>query len=115
MLYFNLQKVFKARHIDRPYSFLVNLGISPQTASKIANSDMQVLRLNHIELICKALYCEPNDLLAYKEDKKKPLPENHPLLNLSAVNDDSNWEEELKTLPIATLKQISKLLKNEEK
>ena len=82
MLYLNLHHVFKIRQIERPYSFLVKIGIAPQTATKILNDYMHVMRLSHIELICKALYCEPNDLLAYKQDANNPLPEYHPLLNL---------------------------------
>jgi DNA-binding Xre family transcriptional regulator len=110
MLYFNLSQIFKARQIERPYSFLVKIGIAPHTATKIINNQMHVMRLNHVELICKALYCEPNDLLSYKQDPKNPLPETHPLLKLKPNYDVSNWQEELKTMPLAKLKEISKLL-----
>jgi DNA-binding Xre family transcriptional regulator len=110
MLYFNLHAIFNARQIERPYSFLVKIGIAPHTATRILNSDMQVLRLNHVEMICKALYCEPNDLLAFKQESSNPLPESHPLLKLLPSNEDTNWQEQLKTMPLAKLNKISKLI-----
>ena len=82
MLHYNLKPVFKVRQIDKPYPFLVKAGIATHGASKIIRNNMHVMRLNHVEIICKALYCEPNDLLAYKQEINNPLPENHPLLNL---------------------------------
>ena len=110
MLYYNLQPVFEARQIDKPYTFLVKAGIAPHTASKIIRNDMHVLRLSHVEIICKALYCEPNDLLAYKQDTNNPLPENHPLNNLIPKTDEVDWEQQFKTMPLAKLKQMSKLM-----
>jgi DNA-binding Xre family transcriptional regulator len=110
MLYFNLQAIFKARQIERPYTFLVKIGIAPHTATRILNSNMQVLRLNHIALICKALYCEPNDLLAYKQESNDPLPETHPLLNLIPNNSDTSWQDQLKTMPLSQLNKITALL-----
>jgi DNA-binding Xre family transcriptional regulator len=110
MLYLNLHHVFKIRQIERPYSFLVKIGIAPHTATKILNNSMHVMRLSHIELICKALYCEPNDLLAFKQESSNSLPATHPLLNLLPTNEDTNWQEQLKTMPIAKLNKISKML-----
>jgi DNA-binding Xre family transcriptional regulator len=114
MLYYNLNQIFKARQIERPYTFLVKIGIAPHTATRILNSNMQVMRMNHVELICKALYCEPNDLLAYKEDKMNPLPDKHPLLKLVPSHEENNWEQQLKTLPLSKLKEISKMLNEPE-
>jgi DNA-binding Xre family transcriptional regulator len=110
MLYFNLHQVFKVRQIERPYTFLVKIGIAPHTATKILSNDMHVMRLNHIELICKALYCEPNDLLAFKQENANPLPATHPLLNLLPSEEDNNWQEQIKTMPLAKLNKISKML-----
>ncbi len=110
MLYYNLQSIFAARQIERPYSFLVKIGIAPHTATRIINSNMQVMRLSHIELICKALYCEPNDLLAFKQDKNNPLPTTHPLVKLIPNNNSINWHEQIKTLPLSQLNKISSML-----
>ena len=115
MLYLNLAPIFKARQIEKPYSFLVKIGIAPHTASKIIRNDMHVLRLNHIELICLHLHCEPNDLLAFKPDKNMVLSNNHPLNKLIPEQEDFNWQETLKTLPVSKLKEVAKFLYNTNK
>lgn len=114
MLYLNLKHLFKIRQIERPHTFLVKLGIAPATVTKILSSDVYILRLNHVEMICKALYCEPNDLLAFKQDASHPLPATHPLLNLIPNDEEANWQEQLKTMPLDKLKKISKLINQPE-
>jgi DNA-binding Xre family transcriptional regulator len=110
MLYFNLKPIFTARQIEKPYSFLVKIGIAPHTAHKILNNNTHVMRLDNLELICKALYCEPNELLAYKPDNLNPIPENHPLNKLIPTNNDDNWQQKLKTMPLEKLKELTKIL-----
>ena len=110
MLYFNLTPIFKARQIDKPYTFLVNAGIAPQTATKIINNRMHVMRLSHIEILCRALYCEPNELLAWKPDTNHPLPQTHPLYKFVDKNENMDWQQQLKTMPLSKLSEISKLI-----
>lgn len=110
MLYFNLTPIFKARQIDKPYSFLVKNGVARHTAHRLLSSEIQEMRLKHIELLCKILYCEPNELLAYKPNNEEKLPETHPLNKLIPTQDETNWQEQLKTLPISKLKEIGKLI-----
>ncbi|HBX46233.1 MAG TPA: hypothetical protein DEG28_10170, partial [Porphyromonadaceae bacterium] len=66
MLYYNLKPIMKLRGISHPYSFLVNAGFSPKIAQKISGGTMRSLRMSHVERLCLALMCEPNDLLAWK-------------------------------------------------
>ena len=66
MLSLNLIPIFKARAIEKPYSFLVKAGLSPHSATNILNNKTHVFRLDHIELLCRVLICEPNDLLSIK-------------------------------------------------
>ncbi|HQW68571.1 MAG TPA: helix-turn-helix transcriptional regulator [Flavobacterium sp.] len=110
MLAFNLQTIFKARQIDKPYSFLVKIGIAPHTATRLLNNNVRVMRLDHIELLCKNLHCEPNDLLQYKNDKNTVLPQNHPLNNLIPQQQDNQWQETLKTIPLKQLKEIASII-----
>lgn len=110
MLYFNLKPILAARQIEKPYTFLVKIGIAPNTAHKILNDSTHVMRLDNLERICIALYCEPNDLLAYKPESNKPLPQNHPLTNLIPTEENNEWQQTLKTLPLSQLKEISKII-----
>ena len=114
MLYFNLKPILAVRQIEKPYAFLVKIGIAPQTAHKIMNDDSHVMRLDNLTLICKALYCEPNDLLQYKPDKNNPIPQNHPLNNLIQKQEDINWQQQLKTMPLSKLRQITDILNKED-
>ena len=114
MLYLNLKPVFEARQIVKPYSFLVKIGIAPHTAHEILNNDTHVMRLDNLNLICKALYCQPNDLLIFKQDTNSPVDTTHPLTKLLPSLEDNKWQQQLKTLPLDKLKQISKLLDQTE-
>jgi DNA-binding Xre family transcriptional regulator len=112
MLYFNLKPVLKARGINNPNQFLIKLGIAKHTAFKMLNDNHYVFRLNHIELICKALHCQPNDLLTYKPNPNDNLESNHPLnkLNREAYNID--WQQSIKTIPLDQLNQIAQIINN---
>jgi DNA-binding Xre family transcriptional regulator len=114
MLYLNLKPVLEARQIQKPYSFLVKIGIAPHTAHKILNNNTHVMRLDNLNLICKALYCQPNDLLLFKQDTNSLVDATHPLTKLIPSVEDSNWHQQLKTMPLDKLKQMSKLLNQTE-
>ena len=93
MLYLNLKSIFEARQIDKPYSFLVKIGIAPSTAHKIINNNSHVLRLDTLTLICTALHCQPNDLLVYKPNPKNPIAPNHPLNKMIHEPADNQWQQ----------------------
>ena len=114
MLRLNLKPVLEARQIEKPYSFLVKIGIAPHTAHKILNNDTHVMRLDNLTLICKALYCQPNDLLLFKPDANHPIEESHPLNKLAPTTTDINWQQQIKTMPLEKLKQISQMLNQTE-
>lgn len=115
MLSFNLQQVFKIRQIEKPYSFLVKIGIAPHTATRLLNNQVRVMRLDHIELLCQNLHCEPNDLLVYNKDQNNIFAQNHPLNNLIFKQNDNNWQETLKTIPLKQLKEITSIITNTDK
>jgi DNA-binding Xre family transcriptional regulator len=110
MLLYNLQAIFKARQIEKPYSYMVKAGISPNTATRILNNNTKSVLLEHIEKICEILYCEPNDLFIYKPNPNNKLQDKHPLYNLSGKSDELLWLEKLKTIPLSQLKQMSKTI-----
>ncbi len=108
MLFLNLNPILKARGIERAYTFLVKAGIPPNTASKIVDRSAPSFKLSHIEIICKALFCEPNDILQWVPDKDEILPESHPLQNLKQEETFENWEKTLATIPLGKLKELVK-------
>jgi DNA-binding Xre family transcriptional regulator len=116
MLRLNLQPIFKARGIDRPHAFLVRIGLTPHSASLIISNEITVFKLKHVELICRHLNCEPNDLLLWSPDKNNPIAENHPLHNLSDKTDNAtNGINTLRDIPYKELKAITLNLANRDK
>lgn len=110
MLTFHLDPIFKARGIEKPYSFLVKAGISPNTAYKITNGKMRILRLDHVELLCDLLVCEPNDLLIWAPNKGSRPPGNHTLAKLKPITGGKNFYEKLAGTPYRELTEVTKAL-----
>ncbi|MGG9970760.1 helix-turn-helix domain-containing protein [Ferruginibacter sp. SUN002] len=109
MLTLNLAPIFKARGIDRPYSTLVKAGISRMSAGKILNGTTRVFRLDHIEIICTILHCEPNDLLQWTPSGQTNST-THPLNNLKQTSISSNLKQTLATIPLKQLKEFDNII-----
>lgn len=114
MLTLNLTPIFKARGIEKPYTFLVKSGFTSHSANQIINSKTRVFRLDHIELLCEVLNCEPNDLLLWKPEKDKVYSENNPLKKLQSDEATENIIETLSKLTYKELIEKSKDLNNKE-
>ncbi len=115
MLTLNLAGIFKARGIEKPYTFLVKAGLSPHAAHTIINSKTRVFRLDHIELLCSLLVCEPNDLLSWMPEKGRVYPANNPLAKLVPDHTAGNLQETLKAMPYKELKETTKALLGKDK
>ena len=109
MLRLNLQPIFNARGIDKPYTFLVKAGFAAHSATVIVNGNLREIKLNNIELLCESLNCEPNDLFLWVPDKGKMVSDKHPLNNLrNQLSDEENFT--LRDLPYKQLKELSSKL-----
>ena len=113
MLRLNLQPIFKARGIDRPHAFLVRAGFTAHSAHVIVNSHLKVVKLQHIEILCEKLNCEPNDLLLWTPDNNNPIADSHPLYNLRDTRSAS--ETTLRDMPYKQLKELTLKLSDEQK
>jgi DNA-binding Xre family transcriptional regulator len=114
MLTLHLTPIFKARGIKKPYSFLVKAGLSPHSANYIAYGKGRVFRLDHIELLCKLLVCEPNDLLAWKPNKNELIAKDHPLTKLKQEPIDDSWQQTLNKMSYKQLKEVKIILPDEK-
>ncbi len=116
MLSLNLYPIFKARGIERPYTFLVKAGLTPHSANVLLNSKTKVFKLEHVEKLCLLLKCEPNDLLVWYPDKNELIADDHPLTKLK--HDESTAIDLKKTLlnmPYSELKSLSSKLTEDMK
>ena len=78
MLTFNFKRVFKARGIEKPFSYLVKAGYSDSFATRVVNSKIERMNLKDVEALCGMLNCTPNDILEWIPDKNEKNTENHP-------------------------------------
>ena len=80
------------------------------SAGKILNGTTRVFRLDHIEIICTVLNCEPNDLLLWTPTKNNSFPTPHPLINLKQAPISSNLKETLSAIPLKQLKELDNII-----
>jgi DNA-binding Xre family transcriptional regulator len=110
MLSLNLKPIFKMRGIEKPYTFLVKAGLSPHSATTILNNKTRIFRLDHIELLCDILVCEPNDLLLWSPEKGKNYSDNHPLSKLKLQPTDTRWIDTFSSMSYKELKEVSRAI-----
>ncbi|MBS1512265.1 MAG: helix-turn-helix transcriptional regulator [Bacteroidetes bacterium] len=107
MLSLNVTALLKLRGIERPYHFLVQSGFTPNVATRIANDQISVMRLSHVELLCQILICEPSDLFVWTPDPKVQYPTNFPLQKLVKEEPGKTITDVISILPIQQLKAIT--------
>lgn len=113
MLKFNMKRVFQARGIERPYSFLVRAGFSPNHATRVVNGRVKQLNLDDIERLCVLLKCMPNDLLEWTPGKNFIPGQEHPLSSLQRVGQDNPVSRIWYSVPIDRLQEIETLVRKE--
>ena len=114
MLVLNLQPIFTARGIEKPYTFLVKNGFTYHSAHYLLNSKTRAIKLDHIEQLCQILLCEPNDLLLWIPDKDTITQPNNPLQKLrNNPGTQRDLKKALSGVPYSQLKEISDKLNNE--
>ena len=87
---------------------MVKAGISPASANAILDSSVRTFKLDHIELLCKILVCEPNDLLLWTPNKDQQYANDHPLFNLQQQDSFKDMKQTMATIPYKQLKEITK-------
>lgn len=110
MLYFNLRPVCSARGIENPLQFLIKSGFTYHSAKLLLRSNYRQPRLDHIELLCKALVCTPNDILAWKPDTDAAIPKEHPLHTLAPKAALTLHLNELRNVSLNKLSRIQDLI-----
>lgn len=106
MLKFNLKTYLQLRNVNKPRTFLINLGIYHGTARKILSGEMDTLQLRHLENICRALRCTPNDILEWMPDPQRPVDESHPLYQLASNKNLNRLLEKIGKLSVEELERL---------
>ena len=110
MLKFNLHPFFKVRGVPNPRRFLIDLNINHISAAKLLKGEMTSLRLEHIEKICLALRCTPNDLLEWEPNKITRPDKDHPMYRLAQRK---NFDRLLEKIGNLSPEELERLLGEE--
>lgn len=113
MLIFNFTRIFKARGIDKPFSYLVKVGYSDNYATRIANNRIQRLNLADLEKLCELFHCTPNDLLEWIPDSRAVTDEKHPLMSIKRSNKVVQLTQMLNSVPLDKLNEIENVIRKE--
>lgn len=111
MLTFDITRIFKARGIDKPFSYLVKRGYSDNFATRIVNNRIEKMNLKDVERLCELLHCTPNDLLKWTPTKENAAKENHPLVSLKRNDNVIHLTQMLNSVPLDKLADIELLIK----
>lgn len=106
MLKFNLHPFLKMRRVANPRRFLIDLNINHITAAKLLKGEMTSLRLEHIEKICLALRCTPNDLLEWTPDKNSLTDSSHPINKIASRKNVERLLDKFNTMSYEELERL---------
>lgn len=110
MLIYNLERIYKARGIERPYTFFKAHGFSDSFASKVKNGKVSGMRLATMEKLCSILHCAPHDLMEWVPDDKTLIAPNHPLRALRAESKPPDMTSIFKSIPLDKIKHIKEYI-----
>jgi DNA-binding Xre family transcriptional regulator len=114
MLKYNSNKIFIAKGIDRPFTFLKQAGFSDTFASKVKNGQVNRLTLDLLERLCLSIGCTPNDFMEWEPSKGQNLDGKHPLYELRKADKILELSRSLNLLSLSKLEEIERLI-NENK
>lgn len=116
MLYINLRRVMRLRGVEDHYKMLVELGFAPATARNFLGYGVRRITFEHLEQLCLALNCTPNDLLEWKPNDNQATAEAQALIKLKR-NQEEDLQKLLGSMPMEQIEQafgIIQELKNKE-
>ena len=113
MLLFNAARVFKARGIDRPASYLKSQGYSVATTTRIVNNQKQGFSLRTLEKLCLTLNCTPNDFLEWVPSKDMNTNTSHALNILKRSDTLASVTQLVNSASLEQLKKMKEILRKE--
>lgn len=111
MLKYNFERIFRARGIEKPFSFLRKAGFSDYLATKIKQNKVARLNSSSLERLCIVLKCSPNDLFEWIPGKQTLVDSDHPLNDLKKSDRDVDLTTMINTIPYGELEEIENLIK----
>ena len=113
MLEFNFTRLFRAKGITAPTTFLVNKGFSDNFATGVVRNRYRRFNLDDVERLCHVFQCTPNDLLEWSPDKNDGDTTNHYLASLIRNEKVLDLSLTLNSVSFDKLLAIEKLIQEE--
>jgi len=114
MLKWNWKKLFKARGIDEPVKWMVKIGISRSVAYRIAHNLCDMISLENLTILCRALNCTPDDALEFTPTEAEKEKDSLSLLVLKKGRRGADAANLLRGLSFKKLRELAKLLREDE-
>ena len=111
MIIYNFNRIFKARGIERPFSFLRQVGFSDNFATKIKNNKVRYLGLKELEKLCLILKCTPNDFFEWIPDEEMLSDDEHALNIIRKSDKVVDLTKTLNSIPLGQLAEIEQMIK----
>lgn len=115
MMYYNFDRVFRARGIEKPFTFLRNAGFSDHFATRVKNNRVKRLNLKELEKLCVVLRCTPNDFYEWVMDKDTKLNDDHPLYQIQRSEKVVDMIKTLNSVPLGQLSEIEEMIQQKIK
>jgi DNA-binding Xre family transcriptional regulator len=110
MINYNFDRIFKARGIDKPFTYLTKAGFSDNFATKVKNNKVKRLGLKELEKLCILLYCTPNDFYEWIPDANLKADKDHPLQVIRQSDKVFDLTKTLNSVPLGELDKIEELI-----
>ncbi len=111
MIQYNFDRIFKARGIDRPFTYLKLAGFSDHFATKIKNNNVKRIELREIERLCILLKCTPNDFFEWIPDTNMQADKTHPLNQVRKSDKVVDLTRTLNSIPLSELDEIEQMIR----
>jgi len=111
MIKYNFERIFRARGIERPFTFLKRAGFGDNLATRIKNNKVSRLNNSTIEHLCIALKCTPNEFFEWIPDRDYQVEKGHPLNILKKSDNDVDLTRTINSVPIGMLPEIEAMIK----
>ncbi len=110
MIRYNFNRIFKARGIEKPFTYLSKAGFSQNFATKVKNNRVARLNMNELEKLCIILCCTPNDLCEWVPEKDVQLDLTHPLQTIKRTEKVIDITKILNSIPLEYLEDIESVI-----
>jgi len=115
MLIYNFDRVFKARGIERPFTYLIKAGFSDNFATKVKNNKLVRIHLRELEKLCLLLRCTPNDFCEWVPDNDANIDSGHPIHMIRKSDKVVDMTKTLNSVPLGQLDEIEEMIQEKIK